>query len=103
MSISAVIYVVAAAVITTLVGSQLGLLIGAVELNLLVARVQAPLALLLLLFAGIIFLLDLSVHAVREYAWRARTAGTGQRVERRAPACREGRIAHRRIEGCYSG
>jgi uncharacterized integral membrane protein len=70
MSVKAVIYIVAAAVIAVLVVANWGLLIGTVELNLLVARVQAPLALLLLLFAGIILLLDLSVHAVREYAWR---------------------------------
>ncbi len=70
MRVKAVIYIVAAAVIAALVVANWGVLIGAVELNLLVARVQAPLVLLLLLFAGIIFLLDLSVHAVREYAWR---------------------------------
>jgi uncharacterized integral membrane protein len=70
MSAKVVIYIVAAAVITVLVVANWGLLLGAVELNLLITRVQAPLALLLLLFGGIILLLDLSVHAVREYGWR---------------------------------
>lgn len=70
MNVKAVIYILAAAVIAILVAANWELLIGPVELNLLIARVQAPLALLLLMFAGIILLLDLSVHAVREYAWR---------------------------------
>jgi uncharacterized integral membrane protein len=70
MGAKTIIYIVAAAVIAVLVAANWSLLAGAVELNLLLARVQAPLALLLLLFAGIILLLDLSVHALREYAWR---------------------------------
>jgi uncharacterized integral membrane protein len=69
MKAKGVIYILAATVIAALVVANWALLIGSVELNLLVARVQAPLALLLLLFAGIILLLDLSVHALREYAW----------------------------------
>jgi uncharacterized integral membrane protein len=69
MKATAVIYILAAIVIAVFVAANWGLLLGSVELNLLIARVQAPLALLLLLFAGFILLLDLGVHAFREYAW----------------------------------
>jgi uncharacterized integral membrane protein len=70
MKARGIIYILAATVIAVFVVANWALLMGSVELNLLIARVQAPLALLLLLFAGIILLLDLSVHATREYAWR---------------------------------
>lgn len=69
MKAKGVIYILAAAVIVTFAVANWGILIGSVDLNLLFARVQAPLALLLLLFAGLILLLDLSVHAIREYSW----------------------------------
>jgi len=69
MKTKGVIYILAAIVIGAFAVANWPMLIGSVELNLLVARVQAPLALLLLLFAGLILLLDLSVHAIREYGW----------------------------------
>ena len=69
MKAKGVIYILAATVIAVFVAANWGLLIGSVELNLLITRVQTPLALLLLFLAGIILLLDLSVHALREYAW----------------------------------
>ena len=69
MNAKVIIYILAAIVIAVFVAANWGLLLGPVELNLLIARVQAPLALLLLLFAGFILLLDLSVHTFREYAW----------------------------------
>lgn len=70
MGAKTIIYIVAAALLAVLVVANWALLAGAVELNLLITSVQAPLALLLLLFAGILLLLDLSVHALREYTWR---------------------------------
>jgi uncharacterized integral membrane protein len=88
MKAKGVIYILAAAVIAALVVANWTLLIGPVELNLLIARVQAPLALLLLLFAGIILLLDLSVHALREYAW----------IRERRTLARELEIARLRAE-----
>ena len=69
MRAKGVIYVLIAAVIAVFVVANWGLLMGPVEMDLLVARVQAPLAVLILLFAGVILLLDLSVHALGEYAW----------------------------------
>jgi uncharacterized integral membrane protein len=69
MKTKGVIYILVASVIVIFAVANWGILIGSVELNLLFARVQAPLALLLLLFAGLVLLLDLSVHAIREYGW----------------------------------
>jgi uncharacterized integral membrane protein len=70
MSAKGVIYILAAVLIAVLVVANWSLLVGSVELNLLIARFQAPLALLLLLFAAIILLVSLSVQTLREYAWR---------------------------------
>lgn len=70
MSAKGVIYILAGIVLAVLVVANWSLLSGPVELNLLVARFQAPLALLLLLFAGIVLLGSLSVQALKEYAWR---------------------------------
>ncbi len=69
MRAKGVIYILAATVIALFVAANWPLLIGSVELNLLFVRAQAPLALLLLLFAGVILLLDLSVHALSQYGW----------------------------------
>jgi uncharacterized integral membrane protein len=69
MKTNAVIYIVAATAIGIFIAANWGLLAQPVELNFLLAHVQAPLALLLLLFGGLILLLDLSVHTVREYRW----------------------------------
>ena len=70
MSAKGVIYILAAVVIAVLVVANWGLLAGPVELNLLIARFQAPLALLLVLFAAILSLVFISLQALREYAWR---------------------------------
>jgi hypothetical protein len=42
-----------------------------VAVNLLLARVETPLAVLLLLCAGLVLLLDWVVHAFGEHSWRA--------------------------------
>ena len=69
MKVTGVIYVLAAAVIAAFAVANWALLMQPIEMNLLVARVQAPLAVLLLLLAGIILLLDFGMHALREHTW----------------------------------
>jgi uncharacterized integral membrane protein len=66
---SGVVYVVAGAILAVFVVANWQLLMQPVEMNFLVARVQAPLAVLLLLLASVILLLDFGVHAFREHAW----------------------------------
>jgi uncharacterized integral membrane protein len=66
---SAVVYIVAAAVLAAFAVANWQLLMQAVEINFLVARVQAPLAILLLLLASVILLLDFGVHALTEQGW----------------------------------
>jgi uncharacterized integral membrane protein len=81
MSAKGVIYILAAVVIAVLVAANWALLAGTVELNLLIARLQAPLALLLLLFGAILLLVALSVHALREYAWRRERRSLASQLE----------------------
>jgi len=69
MKTSGVVYVVAAAILAAFVVANWQLLMLSVEMNFLVARIQAPLAVLLLLVASVILLLDFGVHALREHAW----------------------------------
>lgn len=96
MSAKGVIYILAAVVIAVLVVANWSLLSGTVELHLLIARFQAPLALLLLLFAAIMFLVSLSVQTLREYAWRR---------ERRtlATALEEARLVAEKEEASRTG
>jgi uncharacterized integral membrane protein len=65
-----VMYVLAAIVIGLFVAANWTLLMAPVGLNFLVAQVQAPLVVLLLLLTGIVLLLDLAVHALSEHGWR---------------------------------
>jgi uncharacterized integral membrane protein len=69
MKARGVVYLLAGGLLAIFAIANWPLLIGSVELNLLVTRLQAPLALLLLLLAGVILLLDLTVHTLREYSW----------------------------------
>jgi uncharacterized integral membrane protein len=69
MRVQGVIYIVAAVVIAIFAAANWELLVRPVEMNLLLVRVQAPLAVLLLLLAGIILLLDSGVHISSERAW----------------------------------
>jgi uncharacterized integral membrane protein len=69
MKARGVVYLLAGGLLAVFAVANWPLLVGSVELNLLFTRLQAPLALLLLLFAGLILLLDLTVHVLREYAW----------------------------------
>ena len=69
MRANGVIYVVTAAVLAVFALANWQLLMQSVEMNLLVARVQTPLVVVFLLFAGILLLLDFAVHAVREHSW----------------------------------
>ena len=69
MKTSGVVYIVAAAILAVFVVANWQLLMQPVEMNFLVTRVQAPLAVLLLLLASVILLLDFGVHAVREHTW----------------------------------
>lgn len=69
MTAKGVAYIVAAAVLGVFVLANWPLFATAVELNLLIARVQTPLIVLILLVAGMILLIDLAVHALSQRAW----------------------------------
>jgi uncharacterized integral membrane protein len=69
MNAKGVAYIVSAIVLGVFVLANWTLFAAAVELNLLIARVQAPLIILMLLVAGVILLVDLGVHALSQRAW----------------------------------
>lgn len=69
MKARAAVYVLVAIAIVVFAVANRALLVQPVELNLLVSHVQAPLAILLLLLAAVILLLDFAVHALSEHAW----------------------------------
>ena len=69
MNAKGVAYIVAAIVLGVFVLANWTLFATAVELNLLIAQVQAPLIILMLLIAGVIWLVDLGVHALSRRAW----------------------------------
>ncbi len=69
MKAKGVAYIVGAVVIGVFVLANWTLFAMAVELNLLIARVQTPLIVLILLVGGMILLSDLAVHALSQRAW----------------------------------
>jgi hypothetical protein len=69
MTAKGVVYIVAAVVLGVFVLANWALLAMPVELNLLIARVQTPFIVLILLVAGMILLVDLAVHALSQRAW----------------------------------
>jgi uncharacterized integral membrane protein len=69
MNAKGVAYIVAAIVLGVFVLANWTLFAAAVELNFLIARVQAPLIILVLLVAGVILLIDLGIHAVSQRTW----------------------------------
>jgi uncharacterized integral membrane protein len=69
MNAKGVAYIVAAIVLGVFVLANWTLFATAVELNFLIARVQAPLIILVLLVAGVILLVTLAIHAVSQRAW----------------------------------
>jgi uncharacterized integral membrane protein len=69
MTAKGVAYIVAAVVLGVFVLANWSLFTTFAELNFLVARVQGPLILLMLVVAGVILLVDLAVHALGQRAW----------------------------------
>lgn len=69
MKAKTVFYILAALIVGVLVVANWSLFTTQVELNLLFVRMQAPLAILLLLLAAVILLLDAGVHMVSRHAW----------------------------------
>jgi uncharacterized integral membrane protein len=64
-----VLYMVALLLIGVFTLANWGLLTGPAELNPLIARIQAPLGVLIVLICGVLILVDLSVHALSQRAW----------------------------------
>jgi uncharacterized integral membrane protein len=86
----AVIYIVAAILVGVLMVANWTLLSTSIELQLLIARIQAPLGVVILLVAGLILLVDLAVHALTQHAWmRERRALTKDLEGARSRAERE--------------
>ena len=69
MSAKGVACIVAALLLGVFVLANWGLFASAVELNFLIARVEAPLITLVLLAAGLILLIAVGTHAVSRRAW----------------------------------
>jgi len=65
-----VIYAIAAVVLGAFFIANWALLSSPVPLNLLFASVETPLAIVLLLLAGVVLAVDCAVHALAEHAWR---------------------------------
>jgi uncharacterized integral membrane protein len=70
MNIRAFLYLATALVIGALVVANWALFTSQVELNFIVARVQAPLVILLLLVVAVVSLMDVLVHVLSHSAWR---------------------------------
>lgn len=69
MNIRGVIYIVAAVLIGVFVLANWTLLAAPVELHLLIASIQAPLGVLILMIAAAILLIDLAVHTLSRRGW----------------------------------
>jgi hypothetical protein len=69
MNAKGVVYIVAAIVLGALVVANWTLFATPAELNLLAARIQAPLIIILLLIAGVVSLLHLAVFGLSRRAW----------------------------------
>jgi hypothetical protein len=69
MNAKVLAYIVAAIVLGVFLLANWTLFAAPMELNFLIARVQAPLIILVLLVAGVILLVDLVIHAVSQRAW----------------------------------
>src|SRR5262249_20264053 len=63
-------YIVVAVVTVAFFIANWALLSAPVPINLLFARAETPLAVLLLLCAGVVLLLDLVIHTLGGHAWR---------------------------------
>lgn len=70
MKTKIVIYVIAGVVLGAFFIANWALLSSPVPLNLLFASVETPLAIVLLLLAGVVLAVDFTVHALAEHAWR---------------------------------
>lgn len=64
-----VLYLVALLLLGVLALANWNLLTGPVELNLLIARIQAPLGVLIVSISALVMLIQVSVHALRQRAW----------------------------------
>jgi uncharacterized integral membrane protein len=69
MNARGVLYIVAAILIGVFVLANWTLLAAPVELHLLIATIQAPLGVLILMIGAAILLIDLAVHAVSRRGW----------------------------------
>jgi hypothetical protein len=96
MTFRGVAYIVAAVVLTVLLAANWTLFAARVELNLLVARVQTPLLVLMLIVVAVIALIGLALHASSRRAWtrERRTLRSEMEAARvRADDAEESRIA----------
>ena len=89
MRVRVAIYIIVAVMIGAFLIANWALLKSPISLNLLFASVEMPLALLVLLCAGIVLSLDLAGYAFAEHSWRAErrrltdeVAGARLRAER---------------------
>lgn len=69
MKPKSVLYIVAFVLVVVFALANWSLLAGAVQLNLLIIRIHAPLGVLMLLIAGVIALVDLGVQALNQRTW----------------------------------
>jgi uncharacterized integral membrane protein len=91
-----VLYIVALLLVVVFALANWTLLAASVELNLLVAKLQAPLGILMLLIVALIVLFDLGVHAMTHRAWTRERRALAKDLESlrvRAEAEDQSRIA----------
>lgn len=81
MNARGVIFIVAGILLGVFVLANWTLLAASVDLNVLIARVHAPLGILILLIAAVIFLVDLAAHALTRRNWVRERQALGKDLE----------------------
>ncbi len=77
-----VTYIIVLLILLVFVLANWAVITRPTQINLLVARVDAPLGILLLLIAGVILAIDAIVHALSRHAWTKERRSLTEQLER---------------------
>ncbi|MGH8228335.1 MAG: hypothetical protein ACREU3_10625 [Steroidobacteraceae bacterium] len=90
-----IVYLVVLVILAIFVGVNWDLIASSRQISFLVAKVTAPLGVLILVIAALVFIVDRAAHAFARYAWGRERRGLAADVERlraRADEAEESRI-----------
>ncbi|MGH8326625.1 MAG: hypothetical protein ACRET2_07680 [Steroidobacteraceae bacterium] len=90
-----IVYLVVLVILAIFVGVNWDLIASSRQISFLVAKVTAPLGVLILVIAALVFIVDRAAHAFARYAWGRERRGLTADVERlraRADEAEESRI-----------